>query len=230
MPPSPSRSGTDAALCPAPFPLAMAASRRITPVALLLFGMAALGLAGCGDGAPPPPEFPGLEGPRGPTQLTVSLQLTFTRDEAPVTVPRTVVLSLPDPETPGEEDPSLTAREALGDHALLLDVALTSLLAGPTEAEREEGVTSFFSEATSHLLREVYLEDDRAVVDFHDLRSVIPNASTSAGSLALLSELNGTVFALPGIRRVEYRMEGSCEAFWNFLQHDCQVVDRPAST
>ncbi len=230
MPPGPFQGGTDAGRRPSPFRLAIPARRRALPFALLLFGGAALGLAGCGDGAPPPPEFPGLEGPRGPTQLTVSLQLTFTRDEAPVTVPRTVVLSLPDPEAPGEDDPALAAREALGDHALLLDVALTSLLAGPTEAEREDGVTSFFSEATSDLLREVFLEGDRAVVDFHDLRPVIPNAATSAGSLALLSELNGTVFALPGIRQVEYRMEGSCEAFWNFLQHDCQVVERPAST
>jgi hypothetical protein len=186
--------------------------------------LAPLVLAACGDGASPPPELPRLEGPRGPTQLTISLELTFTRDEAPVTVPRTVVVSLPEVPPEGEE------AGPWQDQAIFLEVAVSSLLAGPTEAERAQGVTSFFSEATADYLREVSLEGDTAVVDFRDLRQTIPNATSSAGSLALLSELNGTIFALPGIRQVEYRMEGSCEAFWNFLQHACQVVERPAST
>ncbi|CAN5767523.1 hypothetical protein BH23GEM11_BH23GEM11_05530 [soil metagenome] len=172
------------------------------------------GLVACGEGGPPPPEFPGLEGPRGPTELTVALEVTFTRDEAPVRVPRTVVIQL-DGESPSDE-------------SVLLEAALDALMAGPTEEEEARGINSFFSAQTADLVRGVTLAGDSAVVDFGDLGSVIPNASSSTGSFLFLSELNGTVFELPGIGRVEYRMEGSCEAFWNFLQRSCQEVRRPA--
>jgi hypothetical protein len=144
------------------------------------------------------------------------MTVTFTLDEAPVQVPRRVVLSLPG--------------DAPADEALLAEVALQALLAGPTEEERAEGITSFFSEETAGLLAAVEMTGDSVMVDFHDLAPVIPNASSSAGSFFFLSELAGTLFALPGIRVVEYRMEGSCEAFWNFLQRDCQAVERPTES
>jgi hypothetical protein len=144
----------------------------------------------------------------------VTLQLTFTRDEEPVAVPRTVVLPL---------DP-----EALSDDALLLRVALSALVEGPTPEEEARGITSFFSAETAGILQAVELVGDSAMVDFSDLRTLIPGASSSAGSFALLSELSGTVFALPGIARVEYRMEGSCDTFWAFLQRACQEIRRPS--
>jgi len=171
-------------------------------------------LVACGESGPPPPEFPGLEGPRGPTELTVALEVTFTRDEAPVRVPRTVVIALDG--------------DSVSDEAVLLRAALEALVAGPTPEEEARGITSFFSEETSDLVQAVSLVGDSAAVDFRDLPSVIPNASSSTGSFLFLSELNGTVFGLPGIGRVEYRMDGSCEAFWNFLQRTCQEVRRPA--
>ncbi len=54
----------------------------------------------------------------------------------------------------------------------------------------------------------------------------IPGASSSTGSTLLLLELNGTVFSIPQVRSVEYRLEGSCEAFWEWLQYDCRIVER----
>jgi hypothetical protein len=190
---------------------------RAPAVRARAFALAAgLCLVGCGEGGPPPPEIPGLEVPRGPTELTVSLQVTFTRDETPVQVPRTVIVPL-EPDGPSHE-------------ALLLELALDELVAGPTEAEREEGITSFFSDATRDLLLDARVEGDSAMVDFRALPPLIPNAASSTGSFHLLAELNGTVFALPGIARVEYRMEGSCEAFWNFLQRSCQQVRSPVDT
>jgi hypothetical protein len=56
-------------------------------------------------------------------------------------------------------------------------------------------------------------------VDFGDLRSVIPNASTSAGS-RLLSQLDATVFQFPTVTSVTYRIDGSCQAFGEWLQVD----------
>jgi hypothetical protein len=65
------------------------------------------------------------------------------------------------------------------------------------------------------------------VVDLGDLRSVIPNASTSTGSTLLLEQLNATVFQFSTAERVDYRLEGSCDAFFEWLQRGCEVIERP---
>lgn len=108
--------------------------------------------------------------------------------------------------------------------------ALDALVRGPTAEERAAGAESWFSEETAGVVRSVDVDTTgHAIVDFDDLRRVIPNASSSAGSAMLLDELNATMFGFPGIRSVEYRMEGSCDLFWDWLQYGCQIVDRTGS-
>lgn len=129
--------------------------------------------------------------------------LFFTRDEKPVAVERTLF---------GEAGPAATLR---------------ALLQGPTADERAAGITSWFSEATAGRLHSVSLQEGgRLVVDFHDLRQAIPNASSSTGSTLLLQELNTTLFQFPTVEVIEYRMDGSCQAFWGWLQYECQDVRR----
>jgi hypothetical protein len=136
---------------------------------------------------------------------TAALTIYFSRGESAVPVSR---------EAPAE-GPGLEA-------------ALRQLLRGPTASERSAGMHSWFSDTTAGALRSVDVDGaGRAVVDFADLRELIPNASTSAGSAMLLRELNATVFAVPSVQSVEYRIEGSCDEFWEWLQYDCQVVARP---
>lgn len=158
---------------------------------------------GCGDAGTsrvPSPES-------AATAESAAVTVYFTRDEAPVAVTRTVPGSDPD-----------------------LRVALEILLQGPAAAEREQGITSWFSAATAGRLLSAAVDGTgRAIVDFDDLPSALPNASSSTGSTLLLQELNGTVFADPDVRSVEYRSNGSCEAFWNWLQYDCRIVTRPGS-
>jgi spore germination protein GerM len=109
-----------------------------------------------------------------------------------------------------------------------LEAALGQLLRGPTQSERAAGIHSWFSDTTAGALRSAAVDDaGHAVVDFADLRPLIPNASTSAGSAMLLRELNGTVFELPAVQSVEYRIEGNCARFWEWLQYPCEVVTRP---
>lgn len=108
-----------------------------------------------------------------------------------------------------------------------LRAALGHLLRGPTAAERAAGIHSWFSSATADALRTVTVQQGRAVIDFADLRDVIPNASTSAGSAMLLRELNTTVFEFPSVQTIEYRIEGSCERFWEWLQYGgCPISER----
>ncbi len=111
-----------------------------------------------------------------------------------------------------------------------LVAALTWLLQGPTPEERDAGLTSWFSSATVGALRSATVDaDGHAVVDFRDLPALIPSASSSTGSTMLLLELDRTVFGVPGVRSVEYRLGGSCERFWNWLQYDCHTVERPGN-
>jgi len=180
--------------------------------------LVALVLAACSDPAVErsPPELPGSAVPgqpqgmepasdTAPDNATLTVQVYFSRDEQPEPVEREI------PRTPA-----------------VLRTTIETLLRGPTAAEREAGLFSWFSEETAGLLRDVRLDDDgRAIVDFGDLRRVIPNASTAAGSRVLLNELNGTVFQFEEVRAVEYRLDGSCDAFWQWLQRDCDVVERP---
>lgn len=101
----------------------------------------------------------------------------------------------------------------------VLRAALDQLLAGPTAAERDAGFTSWFSEETRGMVASVNLSSaGHAVVDFDDLRPVIPNASASAGSQLLLDQLDATVLQFPTVRTVEYRIDGDCDAFFEWLQ------------
>lgn len=127
----------------------------------------------------------------------------------------------------GESTATVTRRVPAG--TVGLEAALRQLVRGPTPAERAEGIHSWFSDTTAQALLSVQVnEAGHAVVDFADLRELIPNASASAGSAMLLRELNGTAFAVPSVESVEYRIEGSCEAFWEWLQYGgCPVQQRP---
>jgi len=152
----------------------------------------------CGE--PPDARDAGPDGAAPPDSISV----TFTRAELPVSVRRA---------RPAGVDP--------------LRGALDWLVRGPTEAEGAEGVESWFSELTTGSVRSVALDDSgHLVVDFSDLSALIPGASSSTGSGLLLQELNGTVFNFPEVESVEYRMEGSCARFWEWLQYSCQSVGR----
>jgi hypothetical protein len=178
---------------------------------------------GCGDGGSLPEPGPGEPGPErsggdsllDAEPIMVALRLHFHREEELVAVGRSVWFP-----TQGTELGAASER--------VLTAALEALLMGPTAEEQERGIHSFFSAETEDLLAEVVVEDRRAVVDLRDFRDRIPNASSSAGSIAFLAELTNTVFANSLVDEVEFQMEGSCEAFWAFLQQACTVVRRPA--
>lgn len=108
----------------------------------------------------------------------------------------------------------------------MLRAALEQLLRGPSTPQPE--VHSWFSSTTADALRSVSIDAaGHATVDFADLRVLIPNASSSAGSAMLLDELNASVFSVAGVRSVDYLIEGRCERFWEWLQYGCRTTHRP---
>ncbi len=165
----------------------------------------------CGDSGPPAiPQLEKLDDP----MLVLEVDVVHHRGEEPVALPRTIRIPLD----------SASSRAPLERS---VEAVLRALLEGPTEEETASGVSSFFSSATRDLLSSIEVEEGLLIVDFHDFRSLMPNAGSSAGSSAFLSQLNGTLFGISGVRGIEYRIEGSCEQFWNFLQRECTVQARP---
>ncbi|MCP5032047.1 MAG: GerMN domain-containing protein [Actinomycetia bacterium] len=110
--------------------------------------------------------------------------------------------------------------------AVPIAAALDQLVAGPTAEEVDAGAGSFFSSDTAAAVKGTSLTDGLLIVDFIDLRPLIPNASTSCGSEGLLAQLDSTVFQFDEVDRVRYLLEGSCDDFGNWLQRDCFEVDR----
>jgi hypothetical protein len=127
--------------------------------------------------------------------------------------------------TPAGADSSATAPAPPPDGELR--AVLERLLRGPDEPAPAGEATSWFSAETAGALRSVAVDaDGNATVDFRDLRTTIPNASSSAGSRMLLDELNAAVFSVAGIASVQYTMDGSCDLFWEWLQYGCTTVTR----
>ncbi|MFU8840666.1 MAG: hypothetical protein ACNA8R_08060 [Nitriliruptoraceae bacterium] len=98
--------------------------------------------------------------------------------------------------------------------------ALEALLAGPTDDELSQGYWSWFSDETAGMLRSVDVVSGTVIVRFGDLREIIPNASTSCGSSALLAQLDRTVLGVAeGVAPpVRYAIEGDQDAFYEWLQ------------
>lgn len=135
----------------------------------------------------------------------ITLQLYFTCESGELDEPKPVLRQVP------QQDDTLTA-------------AIEHLLAGPAENERAVGFRSFFSADTASMVNSVLLNPDgRVVVDFKDFRQRMVNASTTAGARQLMTELGKTIAQFPQVTEMEYRFNGSCEAFWHWLQADCQI-------
>jgi hypothetical protein len=146
-----------------------------------------------------------------PQEISVLVYFTMSNDVemTPVRVPRIV---------PNSEN-----------LAPIVHSTLEELLKGPTDAEKAQGLISWFSPTTAHSLTSVTVSGGEIAINFSGLNSIIPNASTSAGSQMLLSQLNGTVFQFPSLQNIHYSLDGDCAAFWEWLQYDCHVVTRGES-
>lgn len=96
--------------------------------------------------------------------------------------------------------------------------AMQALLRGPTGEETGRGYSSWFSPATADALVALDVQDGVARVDFAGLDRLIPNASSSCGSSALLSSLDNTLRQFADVRQTRYSLNGDESAFYLWLQ------------
>lgn len=100
----------------------------------------------------------------------------------------------------------------------VLAATLTELLAGPTAAERNAGLRSWFSADTADSLLSAKIVAGTAHIDFKDFSSRISGASSSCGSSQLLSQLDRTARQFPTVERTLYSFNGNVEALYSWLQ------------
>lgn len=178
---------------------------RARRCALLAVVVVAAACGGEPDVARPTPTPPPVETPtHTPTELpetsTVQVDVFFSNEQRG--------------DPCGEVFP--VTRTVAGESPVA--AALDALLEGPTATEQEEGYGGWFTTATAGMLRDVEVADGTAWVDFADLRPVIPNASTSCGSAALLSQLDRTVLQFPDVDAAVYAIDGDPRTFYHWLQ------------
>jgi hypothetical protein len=63
-------------------------------------------------------------------------------------------------------------------------------------------------------------------VDFRDFSGIIPNASSSFGSAALMAELDGTLKQFSSVRSTVYSFDGNVDAFYLWLQLTPPTTDQ----
>lgn len=104
-----------------------------------------------------------------------------------------------------------------------LTATLKELLAGPTAAEAAKGYGSWFSPATAQTLIRARVIGNTSYVNLTDVRTIIPNASTSCGSAQLLAQLRTTAQQAGMTPRVLYAINGAPTTFWQWLQMSCDA-------
>ncbi len=99
--------------------------------------------------------------------------------------------------------------------------ALKELFKGPTEEEKSQGYTSWFSKETQDILKSVKVKNGTAYVDLKDLRQMIPNASTSCGSAEFFAEVETTLQQFPTVDKVIFAIDGKPATFYKWMQIGC---------
>lgn len=100
--------------------------------------------------------------------------------------------------------------------------SLQELFKGPTAAEVDQGFTSFFSADTADILTDLKIQNGTVYLNLKDIRPLIPNASTSCGSQALLSQIEETIKHTREFDRVIITIDQDAQAFYDWLQLGCQ--------
>jgi hypothetical protein len=183
--------------------------------------------------AAPAVEFPGAPPgtgvtaapPQGASATATTQAVATCREPAPATGSGTVVRVFYTCGTSGVPTADSFVYREVPETDLVLTATLTELVKGPEPNEAELGFVSFFSAATVDALADVSLNSGRATVELRGLEE-IENISTSTGGQFFVANLNANVFQFDTIDAVEYRLNGSCDAFWALVEAQCQLVTR----
>jgi len=100
-------------------------------------------------------------------------------------------------------------------------VALELLFRGPTESEREKGISSCFSGQTQGLYRGVRIQNGTAYVDLKDPRQLLSELTSKEGLAQFDAQVLRTLQNMADVERVIYAIEGDPVPFYQWLGMGC---------
>ncbi len=103
----------------------------------------------------------------------------------------------------------------------IFEFSLQQLFRGPTESEKSQGFSSFFSQKTKDILLGVDVKDRVAYVNLKDIRTLIPNVSSSCGSAQFLAEVEETLKHNKTVDKIIMAINGDPELFYEWIQIGC---------
>jgi len=96
---------------------------------------------------------------------------------------------------------------------------LEELFKGPTEAEKNKGYSSFFSEDTKSILISVKVKRGAAFVNLKgEVVEKLGSATTSCGGNAYDASLEKTLKQFPSIKKIFFAIEGSPADYYDWMQ------------
>jgi hypothetical protein len=110
---------------------------------------------------------------------------------------------------------------------LVLTTTMREMVAGLEDEEVQLGFRSPLPAAANGSFSGVSIVDGTAYLEFANDDILPPGVATAEGAQVFLSTLNANVFQFSSISAVEYRLNGSCDAFWQQLGAEgCNPITR----
>ena len=110
---------------------------------------------------------------------------------------------------------------------LVLTTTMREMVKGVDEAEAALGYRSPFPEGAESSFLGVTIDREQSKAFLEFTLDVFPDGvDTPEGAEIFLSTLNANVFQFDTVNQVEYRLSGSCDAFWQQLGSSCEVITR----
>ncbi|MGB9680972.1 MAG: GerMN domain-containing protein [Minisyncoccia bacterium] len=99
---------------------------------------------------------------------------------------------------------------------------LNLLFLGPTEQEKAEGYTSVFSPENKDILKNLDISPDGIVyIDLYDIRSIMPEVSSSCGSSQFMKSIEETLKQFQLVKKVIFAINGDPQMFYEWVQLGC---------
>lgn len=110
---------------------------------------------------------------------------------------------------------------------LVLTTTMREMVKGVDEGEAALGYRSPFPEGSDGSFLGVTIDREQRKAFLEFTLDVFPDGvDTPEGAEIFLSTLNANVFQFDTVNQVEYRLGGSCDAFWQQLGGSCEVITR----
>jgi hypothetical protein len=109
---------------------------------------------------------------------------------------------------------------------LVLTTTLREMTKGPDTDELALGFKSPLPDSADGSFLGLSIVDGTAYIEFNGTDIFPDGVDTAEGAQIFLSTLNANVFQFTSIREVEYRLNGSCDAFWQQLGSGCESITR----